>query len=144
MLQEFFWIVGIMLTTHNDVTDVKCTVPEESEISWVRNISLAPSFWEPNWQGKSKIQCTKPKKLSQKLLLVVLFWAQGCRVGKITTAEEIVINGCSNCCKKCAHKPLQANVWEQSLNFLDKLSNYTTSSEENLSASERCYWIAYI
>lgn len=27
-------------------------VPEETEVSWGRNISLAPSLGEPNWKGK--------------------------------------------------------------------------------------------
>lgn len=93
--------------------------------------------------GEENPRCSAP---SQKSSVRSCYWwsCSEPRVGKITTAEEIVINGCSNCCKKCAHKPLQANVWEQSLNLLDKLSNYTTSSQENLSASERCYWIAHI
>lgn len=30
---------------------------------------------------------------------------------EITTAEERVINGCPNSCRRCAHKPFQSNVW---------------------------------
>jgi len=44
MLRDLFLIVGVTLTIHNDVMDVKCTVPEETEILWERNISPAPSF----------------------------------------------------------------------------------------------------
>lgn len=51
-----------MLTTHNDVMDVKCTVPEESEISWVRNIFPSTLILRPKSARKFRDAVHQAKK----------------------------------------------------------------------------------
>lgn len=62
--------------------------------------------------GKGNPSCSAP---SQKSSDRSCYWwscsERSVAGGKITTAEEIVINGCSDCCRRCVHKPLQADVW---------------------------------
>lgn len=60
--------------------------------------------------GKENPSCSAQIQKSSDLHCYLWLWF-ACSIGKITAAEEMVINGCSDCCGSCAPKPLCANVW---------------------------------